>query len=357
MFAGQNATFNGKLTAANGYASAVALSCAAGTTAAPGTCSANPASVTPTGAGAAFTVTAAGAAQDYLFNVHAVGTDASTTTHDAAVTLHVVDFALGTPAPVERFGAAREHIPRHCLRGEWGGSVFRDGDAGVSGERDAGGGDVQLLAVGGGVGVAGDRDVDVYHDSIDAAGDYAHHDFGKHVGSTRCEDSKRKPDGYGTRGGLHAGDQQLAAVGDRQPVGDVQRHAEGGERLRERSEPDLRRGRAADLHGVADIGDADGSRGIFHGYGEEFAGADVQLQREWSWDRRGSRGAHGAGGFQFPVHHHGYQQHRAAEPEGWAERCLQPGRHARGSDDLSECREFFLRWTSGGSDLFFVPDC
>src|SRR5580765_1417478 len=99
VFAGQNATFNGKLTAANGYASSVALSCAAGTTAAPGTCSASPASVTPTGAGASFTVTAGGAAQDYLFNVHAVGTDASTTTHDAAVTLHVVDFALGAPTP------------------------------------------------------------------------------------------------------------------------------------------------------------------------------------------------------------------------------------------------------------------
>jgi len=99
VFAGQNATFNGKLTAANGYASAVALSCAAGPTAAPGTCSANPASLTPTGSGAAFTVTAAGGAQDYLFNVHAVGTDVSTTTHDAALTLHAVDFALGAPAP------------------------------------------------------------------------------------------------------------------------------------------------------------------------------------------------------------------------------------------------------------------
>jgi hypothetical protein len=44
-------------------------------------------------------VTAAGAAQDYLFNVHGVGTDASTITHDSAVTLRVVDFALGTPSP------------------------------------------------------------------------------------------------------------------------------------------------------------------------------------------------------------------------------------------------------------------
>lgn len=99
VFATQSATFNGKLTAVNGYASAVAVSCATGTTAPPATCTASPASVTPTGAGAAFTVTAAGAAQDYLFNVHSVGTDAGVTTHDAAVTLHAVDFALGAPTP------------------------------------------------------------------------------------------------------------------------------------------------------------------------------------------------------------------------------------------------------------------
>jgi len=99
VFPTQSATFNGELTASNGYASSVALSCAAGTTSAPATCTASPTSVIPTGAGAAFTVTAAGSAQDYLFNVHAVGTDAGVTTHDAAVTLHVVDFALGAPSP------------------------------------------------------------------------------------------------------------------------------------------------------------------------------------------------------------------------------------------------------------------
>ena len=55
--------------------------------------------MTPTGAGAAFTVTAGGTAQDYLFNLRAVGTDASTTKHDGAVTLHVVDFGLGAPSP------------------------------------------------------------------------------------------------------------------------------------------------------------------------------------------------------------------------------------------------------------------
>ncbi len=99
IFPTQTATFNGKLIAGNGYASAVTLSCTAGTTAAPSTCTPSPASGVPTGAGAAFTVSAGGTAQDYLFNVHGVGTDASTLTHDAAVTMHVVDFGLGAPSP------------------------------------------------------------------------------------------------------------------------------------------------------------------------------------------------------------------------------------------------------------------
>jgi hypothetical protein len=99
VFPTQNATFNGKLTAVNGYASPVALSCVAGTTGTPGSCAPSPASLMPTGSGAVFTVAASGTAQDYLFNVHGAGTDASTITHDAAVTLHVVDFSLGPPAP------------------------------------------------------------------------------------------------------------------------------------------------------------------------------------------------------------------------------------------------------------------
>ena len=99
VFPTQTATFNGTVWAVNGYASAVALSCTAGTTAPPTTCTPSPASVTPTGIGKAFTVNAGGAVQDYLFNVHGVGTDSATITHDAAVTLHVVDFALGAPSP------------------------------------------------------------------------------------------------------------------------------------------------------------------------------------------------------------------------------------------------------------------
>jgi hypothetical protein len=99
IFPTQTATFSGTLTAGNGYASAVALSCTTGTTPAPSTCTPNPASLAPTGIGAAFTVSAAGVAQDYLFKLHGVGTDPATVTHDAAVTLHVVDFGLGAPSP------------------------------------------------------------------------------------------------------------------------------------------------------------------------------------------------------------------------------------------------------------------
>lgn len=99
VFPTQTAMFNGKLMAVNAYGSSVALSCTAGTTAVPSACTSSPTNVTPTGIGAAFTVNAAGMVQDYLFNVHGVGTDAATITHDAPVTLHVVDFALGLPSP------------------------------------------------------------------------------------------------------------------------------------------------------------------------------------------------------------------------------------------------------------------
>src|SRR5208337_597184 len=54
---GAQDTFSGTLTALNGYNSAVNLTCAAGTTAPPPGCTANPASPTPTAGGAAFTVT------------------------------------------------------------------------------------------------------------------------------------------------------------------------------------------------------------------------------------------------------------------------------------------------------------
>jgi hypothetical protein len=98
VFASQSGTLNGTLTASSGYASAVALTCTAGTSNPPSTCT--PSSpVTPTGSGAAFTVSVGGAVGNYTFNVHGVGSDSSHVTHDAPVVVQVVDFQLSAPSP------------------------------------------------------------------------------------------------------------------------------------------------------------------------------------------------------------------------------------------------------------------
>jgi len=99
IFAAQTANFKGAISALNGYSSSVNLSCTAGATSPPQTCSQSPASVTPTAAGASFAVNAGGSAGDYAFNLHAVGTDSATVTHDSSLTLHIVDFSLSVPSP------------------------------------------------------------------------------------------------------------------------------------------------------------------------------------------------------------------------------------------------------------------
>ena len=98
-FVGQTAVFNGKMTAFNGYNNSVNLSCTNGNTPKPPTCSISPSSLIPTSNGTGFAVNASGPAADYLFNVHGVGTDANTVTHDFSLTLHVVDFDLTGPSP------------------------------------------------------------------------------------------------------------------------------------------------------------------------------------------------------------------------------------------------------------------
>jgi hypothetical protein len=96
---GQTAVFNGMMTALNGYNNSVNLSCTNGITPKPPTCSISPASLTPNNTGVAFAVSASGPAADYTFNMHAVGTDVNTVTHDFSLTLHVVDFNLTAPSP------------------------------------------------------------------------------------------------------------------------------------------------------------------------------------------------------------------------------------------------------------------
>ncbi|MGA2353172.1 MAG: hypothetical protein ABSG02_01675 [Terriglobales bacterium] len=93
VFPAQTATFNGKLTAQNGYASPVNLSCSGATSP---TCTLQPTAETPT---ATYSMLAGGPVGTYSFNAHAVGTDPDETTRDAAVTLYVVDFNLTAPNP------------------------------------------------------------------------------------------------------------------------------------------------------------------------------------------------------------------------------------------------------------------
>jgi len=70
----QNVTWEGALTASNGYSGSVALTCTAG---APATCTIAPATVTPTAGGIAFTVTLGSATTGtFNFKVQGTGQDA-----------------------------------------------------------------------------------------------------------------------------------------------------------------------------------------------------------------------------------------------------------------------------------------
>lgn len=99
IYVGQAATFNAILTASGAYSSPVNLSCSAGLTPPPTTCTIGTTPLTPTSGGTAFSVNASGAAGAYKFNVQGIGTDAGSTQHSAAITLNVVDFTLGAPSP------------------------------------------------------------------------------------------------------------------------------------------------------------------------------------------------------------------------------------------------------------------
>jgi hypothetical protein len=98
-FAGTTPTFNGTITAVNGYNSSVTLSCTTGSSSPPTPCTPNPATFTPTSTGAAFSLTTGNAIGDYSFNLLAVGSDPNNTTQVAALTLHVINLGLTTPTP------------------------------------------------------------------------------------------------------------------------------------------------------------------------------------------------------------------------------------------------------------------
>jgi hypothetical protein len=95
----QPAQFSGSIVALDDYNYPVTMSCIAGSTPPPPTCSVAPGSIVPTPLGSPFTVTSSGTPQSYAFFVQGVGTDPDTLTHDSPVTLNVVDFNLTTPSP------------------------------------------------------------------------------------------------------------------------------------------------------------------------------------------------------------------------------------------------------------------
>ena len=98
IFSGHTATFNGSVAATGGYNSLLTLSCVAGATTPPGSCTVSPSTLTP-GVSTPFTVSTAGVAGDYSFNLQAAGSDASQITHQVGLTLHSVSFGLTTPSP------------------------------------------------------------------------------------------------------------------------------------------------------------------------------------------------------------------------------------------------------------------
>ncbi len=98
IFSGQTAQVSGTVSAVNGYTSSVVLSCVAGTTAPPSTCTPSPSTLTP-GNKTPFMVTVGGAVGDYSFNIQALGSDSKHITHTIPVTIHMVGFGLTTPVP------------------------------------------------------------------------------------------------------------------------------------------------------------------------------------------------------------------------------------------------------------------
>ena len=98
VYAGQlPAVFNGNAFAVDGYNLPVLLTCAAGATQPPRTCSLPSNKVTPTASGTPFQLSASDATQDYSFAVQ--GTDTNNLMRQAPVTLNVVDFDLTLPLP------------------------------------------------------------------------------------------------------------------------------------------------------------------------------------------------------------------------------------------------------------------
>ncbi|HEX8816807.1 MAG TPA: hypothetical protein VF753_15020 [Terriglobales bacterium] len=127
IFGDQQAQFNGRAVALNGYTGEVSLSCTGSNS--PAKCSFSPNPVAPTAVGAAFTLTASGKDGEYNFN--AAGVDGNQLKFSFPLKLNVIDFALTAPSPphisvgvgetsgpvqfqVEAFGPFNETVSLGC---------------------------------------------------------------------------------------------------------------------------------------------------------------------------------------------------------------------------------------------------
>ena len=125
-YVGQTTDFPVLAAAMGPYNSPVNLSCTPGGSAPPSTCLPSPNPVIPTVAGTAVTVSVSGAVGQYFFNLHGVGTDSNTTTHDVAITLHILDFNLAsfsTTTPTIPHGTAQDVTFQVTAAGSFAGSV------------------------------------------------------------------------------------------------------------------------------------------------------------------------------------------------------------------------------------------
>ncbi len=98
VFVGQTATYNATIDSIDGYSNPVTLTCTAGATNPPATCTPPSNPVTPTPSGVAFTVAASDVVGDYSFNVLGQGAD-SNLTSTASLVLHMISFGLTPPSP------------------------------------------------------------------------------------------------------------------------------------------------------------------------------------------------------------------------------------------------------------------
>jgi hypothetical protein len=331
IFPSQSVVFNATLSVMNGYTSAVELNCTAGDTPPPLSC--GPPVNLPQPGNFTVSASAGGAAQDYLFNIHGVGADAATITHDAPVTLHVVDFALSAPSPASVTMAQGSTSAGVAFVVSGAGVFQRDCDAGLSDERNAGSGKLQLFAFGVSIGVTGDDYAD---------GDDRNHDFRDDFWCAGSEDSNRDSDCDSACAGLHAEHQQLSAISTRESGGNLEWIASCTERLRQRRQSKLRDRGTADVHDCARIGNAHGGRHAVHGHHAERGGTELQLRRQWSEHRCGACGPCCSSDFQFSIHDNSCTQWRDADREGGADGQLQRGCEPGGCGYVRDSGKFCM---------------